>query len=363
MDPRSGRARSRAGPKQSKEVSRLNIIGFRGAALPRCARLVLALVIFSAAAFGADSGSPAATAGRTDETNAQETLRAYLQLQEQLHATELAIERNRKEADAAAAEIAKAFGARLQGIEQALVLQRAQELEAMQSSNRVMLIVAGLFAALGLLAMMFMAYFQWRTINRLAEISAALPVTHALGSGPSFAALGAGESHVVAVGPAEHSNQRLLGALERLEQRICHLEHTTPPPLHEGGSPEQTANAAAPRPNGATAAPEAAHITVLLGKGQSLLNLDQAEEALACFDQILALDPNHSEALVRKGAALERLRKLDEAIACYDRAIAADSSLTVAYLYKGGLFNRMERFGEALECYEQALRTQESRRG
>jgi Flp pilus assembly protein TadD len=59
-------------------------------------------------------------------------------------------------------------------------------------------------------------------------------------------------------------------------------------------------------------------MTVLLGKGQSLLNLDHAEEAVACFDQVLAIDANHAEAQVKKGAALERLRKLDEAIVCYD---------------------------------------------
>ena len=93
----------------------------------------------------------------------------------------------------------------------------------MQSSNKVMLIVAGLFAALGLLAMVFMAYFQWRTINRLAEISAALPVAHALGAGPPVAALGAGDAHLVTVGPPEQSSQRLLGALERLEKRIDQL--------------------------------------------------------------------------------------------------------------------------------------------
>lgn len=356
------------GPKRTSHghcqiVSKFSEMKIPGAALLRCAILMLVLGCFAAATRGADGGEPAAVAGRADDSSAQEMLRSYLQLQEQLHATELAIERNRQEAAAAAAETAKAFGARLQGIEQALVLQRAQELEAMQSSNRVMLIVAGLFAALGLLAMFFMAYFQWRTINRLAEISAALPAAHALGPSPSFTALGAGEAHMVAVGPAEQSNQRLLGALEQLEKRIHQLEHTTSPSLHAGGSPDQKANPAIPLPNGATATPENAQITVLLGKGQSLLNLEQTEEALACFDQVLALDPNHSEALVKKGAALERLRKLDEAIACYDRAIAADSSMTLAYLYKGGLFNRMERFGEALQCYEQALRTQESRRG
>jgi len=346
-------------------MNRFNIL----AARLRSAFLALLLISLSAGFLGAESGSPANSAGGYNETNAQETLRSYLQLQEQIHATQLAVERSRTQAEAAATETAKAFTARLQGIETALASQRAQELGAMQSSNKVMLIVAGLFAALGLLAMLFMAYFQWRTINRLAEISAALPLAHALGSGP---ALGAGNPHLVTISPPEQSNQRLLGALDQLEKRIHELEHTAHEPLHAGASLGQETTHPAPPPNGqpVTAAPEgaavssdAARITLLLGKGQSLLNLDQAEEALGCFDQILALDPSHPEALVKKGAALERLRKLDEAIACYDRAIAADGSLTVAYLYKGGLFNRLERFGEALECYEQALRTQEARRG
>jgi tetratricopeptide (TPR) repeat protein len=246
-----------------------------------------------------------------------------------------------------------------------LASQRAQELEAMQSSNKVMLIVAGVFAGLGFLAMLFMAFFQWRTISRLAEIAAALPLVHPLGPRSPAAALAAAEAHLLSTGPADQSNQRLLGALEQLEKRISQLEHSPAPAQHNGGSLDPAASPSAPAPAGETAAvtPEAARISMLLGKGQSLLNLDQAEEALACFDQVLALNHSHSEALVKKGAALERLRKLDEAIACYDKAIAADSSLTVAYLYKGGLFNRMERFGEALECYEQALRTQESRQG
>ena len=331
---------------------------------------VLALICLCASAYGADSGVPAATPGRSDETNMPESLRGYLQIQEQLHATQLAIERNRQEANAAAAESAKAFALRLQGIETALASQRSQELQAMQSSNKVVLAVAGLFVALGFLAMLLMAFFQWRTISRLAEIAAALPAAHALGAGPSFAALGAGETNMLTVGPAEQSNQQLLGALERIENRLHQLEHIPHPPLPEAGSPDQPAPAAGKKTETPAAGAESAEppagatrIDVLLAKGQSLLNLDQAEEALACFDQVLALDARHSEALVKKGAALERLRKLDEAIACYDKAIAADSSLTVAYLYKGGLFNRMERFGEALECYEQALRTQEGRRG
>jgi tetratricopeptide (TPR) repeat protein len=87
--------------------------------------------------------------------------------------------------------------------------------------------------------------------------------------------------------------------------------------------------------------------------------LDKPQEALDCFDEVLALDPEHADALVKKGAALERLQRLDEAIECYDLAIARDNSLTMAYLYKGGVFNRMERYSEALACYELALKSQQ----
>ena len=347
-------------------MNRLDRFGTRLAAWSRTAFLawvMLSLSTVSTALRGAEPISPANAAGRADDTNSQETLRSYLQLQEQIHATQLAVERSRTQAEAAAAETAKALSTRLQGIEQALASQRAQELEAMQSTNRVMLIVAGSFAALGLLAMMFMAYFQWRTINRLADISAALPMAHGLGSGAAVAALGGGDPHLFSISPPEQSSQRLLGALSRLERRILELEHTAHDPLHPSASLGHETTPAPPNGEPVGAIPEAARITMLLGKGQSLMSLDQAEEALGCFDQILALDPSHPEALVKKGAALERLRKLDEAVACYDRAIAADNSLTVAYLYKGGLFNRMERFSEALECYEQALRTQEARHG
>src|ERR1035441_6051404 len=103
------------------------------------------------------------------------------------------------------------------------------------------------------------------------------------------------------------------------------MPHPTLPqvaaPTQEAQSlPSPSNGEATPGPAKAEAAvPDAAHVTVLLGKGQAHLNLDQAEEAMACFDQVLAIDANHPDALVKKGAALERLRKLDEAVACYDR--------------------------------------------
>lgn len=321
----------------------------------------VAFLGFSPAARGAELQPP--PGGKIEETNTQEALRAYLQLQEQLHATQMAVEQNRKDAAESASRAAAELGNRLQGIEHALSLQRARELEAMQSSNRVMLVVAGSFAALGFLAMVLMAYFQWRTVNGLAEISAALPPVRALGPGSALAALGPGDLPGAA---AEQSNLRLLGAMEQLEKRIHELEHTSLPSLARGAEfapAPSNGNGAHLEPvpaagtPGATGRPE-----VLLAKGESLLSLGQYEEALACFDAALELEPGQGEALVKKGSALEKMNRVDQAIECYDRAIQVDSSLTIAYLHKGGLFNRMERYHEALECYEKALQTQEKKK-
>jgi len=299
----------------------------------------------------------------SSEVSTQETLRAYLQLQEQLHLTQLAIEQNRKEARETAAQNSEALAGRLQSIEKALEAQRSRELEEMRSSNRAMLIVAGTFAGVGFLAMFLMSYFQWRTVNRLAEISAGLPASLSLGPGQLRPM--PGELQVVA-GPADQSSTKLLGALEQLEKRIYELEHTTRMPLrgsHGSGNGDSGAGNGSGHRETDGDGSEAERVSVLLGKGQSMLNLDDAQAAVACFDEALALEPGNAEAWVRKGTALEKLQQLDAAVECYDRAIAANNSMTIAYLHKGGLFNRMERFNEALECYEKALRTQEKRHG
>jgi tetratricopeptide (TPR) repeat protein len=318
--------------------------------------LALFVVVFSLCTLSAaESPQAPPTAEATDpDAASQEILRAYLQLQEQLHTAQLAIERARMEMDEAATRNAAALTARLRTIEESLASQRVRELEAMQSSNRTMLLVAGTFAGFGFLAMLFTAYFHWRAMNRLSEVSGGFSLSPALGAGSALATIGPGDAHLVSVAPVEQSNTRLLGAIDRLEKRILELEQTAHHPLRPSAEGSNGAGA----PGEGQSPNTSSRIGTLLGKGQALLNLDQAEEALVCFDEVLALDPNHAEGLVKKGTALERLRKLNEAIECYDRAIEADQSMTMAYLCKGGLFNRMERFSEALECYEQALRTQ-----
>lgn len=310
-----------------------------------------------------ESVAPEAGLAATSTNQSDETLRAYLQLQEQLHQTLLIVEQSRQEAADAAAKNAKALSDRMQLLEQSLASQR----ESSQRLNRTMLIVVSAFAALGCVAVLLSAYLQWHTVHRLTAVLPALTLGRGLGPYPALTDLGGGENRQLREAlSAQRADNRLLGAIERLEKRIRELERSPNPlpdqppagnivDLKTGNGDQPTASA-----EGASAGNSAA--VDLLARGQSLLHEGRLEEAITCFDQVLALDPQHGEALVKKGAALERLRKPQEALECYDRAIAADSSMAIAYLYKGGLFNRLERFSEALACYEQALRSQERSR-
>jgi tetratricopeptide (TPR) repeat protein len=299
------------------------------------------------------------------ETNAPDLLRSNLQLQEQLHRVQLSIEENREQANAAAVQSAQSIANRLETLEKTLAVERARDIDAVQDSTRMMWLVAGTFGIVGILAMLLMGY-QWRTVSRLAAAGLSAGPLHAPGSG-ALAAFGNDDRRLLTNGSAERSNAQLLTAMEMLERRIKDLEQTSP---HTGKSvgvtiDELPALPAAPKSElnneSSSDLTNRNRVTVLIGKGQSLLNLDQADHALTCFEEALALDPNHADAFLHKATALERLRKWPEALECYDRAIAANGSMIIAYLYKGGLFNRMERYGEALECYEQALRAQETR--
>ena len=90
-------------------------------------RLTLAVVVTSILlglnlrhSWASDTNQLVSSLARADETNSQEVLRAYIQLQEQLHSTQLAIEQNRKEAKEAAAQNAQFLAGRLHDIEAAL---------------------------------------------------------------------------------------------------------------------------------------------------------------------------------------------------------------------------------------------------
>jgi tetratricopeptide (TPR) repeat protein len=284
----------------------------------------------------------------TDMTT-QSVVNGYLQIQAQLHDAQLAIDDSRAESK----HTADALTARIQSLEDALATQRANEVAMAQKNQQFTMLLAVGFGLLVVAAVLFMAYLQWRAVARLVELTALRP--------PEFSARVA--SPLVSSVAVEQSNARLSGAVELLQKKILELEHSARAPL-AGKTPAATNGShKKPDPKNAnlTASDRAECVANLLTEGQSLLDAQQPEKALECFEVALGLEPKHAEALVKKGGALEKLGRNDEAIVCYDRAIAADGSLTIALLHKGGLFNRLARYDEALQCYEQALRTQEKK--
>ncbi len=301
----------------------------------------------------------------------QSALRSTLEIQEQLHNLQVADEKARRQSEADYAQSQQLLDQRLGAIETALASQHVEGLQEIQHSNEMVLIASGVFACFGFLVLILSALLQWQMVSRIKSLAATLPNAQGLGAGEGHGALGAGEAaHLLSGGGVARPTAEFLGAIQRLEKRINEMETSVHPQaaLAGGGSSNGgTLELAAPSENGKEpATPESAEkartISVLLNKGQTQLKLDQAEAALASFDEALAIDPDHADAMLKRGAALERLQRLNEAIECYDRAIAADGTMTMAYLHKGGVFNRMERYSEALECYEQALRSQEKGR-
>lgn len=330
----------------------------------------------------------------TEDQNQTELLRSYIQLREQLHATQMAVANSRVEAETAARIQATAIGEKLEAIKTAmdvererqqaeaarLAAERERQAEASQQSQRTFIWVACIFGALGVLTLLLVPFFQWRALNRVidgvaARSSAPVPLPAA-----NVPALGAGAGAAALDQAVEMSNQRLMSVIDRVEQRVIELEQTATR-LPTAASSEAIAPDAPPHLNGGAERPAEAHlepatdrggdvqesrnteedprIVLLLGKGRQLLGANRAREALACYDEILKIEANHAEALVKKGAALERLKRDEEAIWCYDRAIEANQKLTLAYLHKGGVFNRQGRYDDALQCYEQALQNAE----
>ena len=294
--------------------------------------------------------------GQTNFTTMANTdvVNAFVQVQAQLHETEMLVDSNRQQTVAATERQNEALATDIQLLLQKTVAdQRAAEAESARGIEHLMLMVAGV-GMLALAVVVILVFLQLRTATRLIELAMApgsplssnrsLPIVETTTALPASARAA-----------LEFSNARLLGVIERLEKRILELEETVHLPLEQGSAPVSTngGNGA----NGKSSGEQ--RVADLIVEGQLFLDTNKAEKALECFEEALEIDPELSDALLKKAVALEKLEKVDEAIACYDRAIELGDSLTTALLQKGGMLNRLARYDEALQCYERALQTQE----
>jgi len=90
-------------------------------------------------------------------------------------------------------------------------------------------------------------------------------------------------------------------------------------------------------------------------KGCALQTLGRDEEAIACYDKALAIDPRCAPVLGNKGAALQTLGRHEEAIDCFDKALAIDPRSGNSWTNKGNVLHTLGRHEEAITCFDKAL--------
>lgn len=326
--------------------------------LPRLGLLVLlALLALPSLARAADTNAAAPS------VNNDEALRSSILLQEQLRQTQLAIEKNRLESEAQAASNAGAFAQRLDLLEKNLAAQRLNDINTIEhSEDHTIVLAMSVFAGITLLVLIVASYIQWSAVNRLASAAAGMSLPRPMPM------LGMEEGQSLVSQAMTQSGSRFLDVIERLEQRIHHFESSSKVfhPVAENGAGNGASAEALTKalPVEGAEAPGrgvAEKVSLLVGKSQTLMKMNNPEAALAALDEAVSIDPDNADACIKKGTVLESLDRMEEALLCFDRAIALDHSTTMAYLYKGALYNRMQRYNESLACYEQALKTNDKR--
>jgi tetratricopeptide (TPR) repeat protein len=83
--------------------------------------------------------------------------------------------------------------------------------------------------------------------------------------------------------------------------------------------------------------------------------LGRYEEAIAAFDQALAIKPDDQDALNNKGNALGNLERYEEAIAAFDQALAIKPDYHNAFYNKACCYGLQKDVVKAVEFLQQAI--------
>lgn len=78
-------------------------------------------------------------------------------------------------------------------------------------------------------------------------------------------------------------------------------------------------------------------------------------EALAGFNRVIALNPNHAGAHFNRGKVLEDLARFEEALANFNRAIALQPAVHNGYFRRGNLLSTLKQWDDALVNYERVI--------
>jgi len=93
-------------------------------------------------------------------------------------------------------------------------------------------------------------------------------------------------------------------------------------------------------------------------KGMAYLNAGNYTDAVAYFDEVLAIDPNYTLALNNKGAALYGLGIYNESIAYFDKVLSVNPYYTTALYNKGAALSKLGIYNESIAYFDKVLAIQ-----
>lgn len=92
-----------------------------------------------------------------------------------------------------------------------------------------------------------------------------------------------------------------------------------------------------------------------LRKGLTLRGLGRYDEAIACYDKVLEINPADAEAWRNKAFCFRLLERYDEILHCLNKALEFGPNDALTWTLKGQTLAEMSRFEEAICCYDRVL--------
>ena len=99
-----------------------------------------------------------------------------------------------------------------------------------------------------------------------------------------------------------------------------------------------------------------ANVSLLYVSAISLFKLKKLNDALARFNKLLSLYPDHIIAMNERASVLAEMKQYDRrALASVEKALILQPQFADAHLNKGNLFAKVKRYDDALSTYDRAL--------
>ena len=89
--------------------------------------------------------------------------------------------------------------------------------------------------------------------------------------------------------------------------------------------------------------------------GVVCLDKGDVDEAVACFNKVLIISPEHAQAAFHLGRSYARQGRDELAVNCFQRAVQIDVEYSDAYFLLGNVFLKQEKLAEAEQAFQRVL--------